>query len=1307
MKQTQVLEWAPSTGNATPGGTAIGWSLTSSGTVSHPGLASGTLQSQMRRTRYTSATTANAVAGLRSADKLCWRGLGAGFGGFTFTSRFSMSTNVASSRAFIGLSAASGTVVSAEPSAAADSIGVGFDSTDSSGGNWQLLRKDGATSVKADLGTSAARNTTDVFDLTITAVANSPAMTVRLVNLSTGVVVHDNVVYTTNLPTNNVFLYAHAEIGPASAGVATQLELASMCVLEHRGSSADLSAAAAATFPTIASLQSATDDFAQYDCAKTIGYFNAGDQGGGEYYFEGSLPSGAAISAIAPSSSAISTTTRAVPIAVTTSLAHGLVTGQAVHIAGVQGNTNANGDWIVDVTNSTSFTLRESIGGPAAPINGTGNVSTALVTTQGPHSLETYARAMIAGVRGSIAPDINKTWPLVGVVGSSQFSVALPTTAHTYSGGGALGDGGASIPSASLQGRWLLSSKGPLNVRQFGAVGDGTTDDQPAFQAAIEAAGTTSNLHGTVVQIPQGTYWMANNLHIDRNVILSGLSSTLTQYARLLFPPSKGVIIEYPGSYPRGRGDFSILENLWISSTLIAEFLLPPGLAAWVASHAYILGDRVLVGGTDNSFWAECTRAGTSGASNPFGSGPYVLGQNFDEGAGKPAWVIRRISAWANAVAFNPGDRIQVPGENRFHYLCVRAGTTASSPAPSPFVNATTDSGDSLGTTIDEGIGKPAWLVVAHTGVRMRARAKLRNVQIELFTNCGVSMLPEFGFSPQFISNDWRLEDVYISQCGVGVFTSGADSSAGVASGVTVTSAGAFQAGAGGHAFFDHSVGGNTWLGCEVELSTGRNYNINGTGNSVLVGCYSEGGSGQPDRIIAPAVVFGGQNGFFSADSTGVRIGANGGGGNPNTGCRHIGITDGNGDPVTNVLLSQHDGQAVLGIGVGGPDDASGAGSGSGDFGNTIAYRYQSAGAALGWWVHSFGNQNEVRPMALSAAPAPEGPGHWWDCKGHFQGGDYGTTNRYFVGYDPASPFMRQVRGGGLSTGDRFELQYGGAPRTHLGQLVQTSGFRGRPWFTGWSPEVRNRRIGVFSDMVQPTTANGRVYRCTQSGTVGSSEPNWGTTTTGPEVYSWTPNTIVRLNDLIRANPKPGGSHYYKAETISVNPGFHDVTTGSSQPAFSGTTVVETTPSGTVTWKDQGTEQLSGFVQDGTVIWTDVGPAAQYLGYDEAIDPRKLSLAISTGTNTLSATEYSHRFIELTGILTGNVTIQFPSSSTLQFAGSPICTDWLIRNTTTGGFTVTLKTVGQAGGLVLASGNSQAVWSDGSTLRAMAPAVAA
>jgi hypothetical protein len=59
----------------------------------------------------------------------------------------------------------------------------------------------------------------------------------------------------------------------------------------------------------------------------------------------------------------------------------------------------------------------------------------------------------------------------------------------------------------------------PVNVLDYGAVGDGVNDDTTALQAAIDYAGS---IHGTVI-IPQGLYKTTNTLYIDqKNTIIHG-----------------------------------------------------------------------------------------------------------------------------------------------------------------------------------------------------------------------------------------------------------------------------------------------------------------------------------------------------------------------------------------------------------------------------------------------------------------------------------------------------------------------------------------------------------------------------------------------------------------------------------------------------------------------------------------------------------------------------------------------------------------------------------------------------------------
>ncbi len=58
------------------------------------------------------------------------------------------------------------------------------------------------------------------------------------------------------------------------------------------------------------------------------------------------------------------------------------------------------------------------------------------------------------------------------------------------------------------------------SVLDFGAKGDGKTDDTAAFQKALDTAGAAG---GGVVKAPRGTYFFAGHLHVPRAVALEGI----------------------------------------------------------------------------------------------------------------------------------------------------------------------------------------------------------------------------------------------------------------------------------------------------------------------------------------------------------------------------------------------------------------------------------------------------------------------------------------------------------------------------------------------------------------------------------------------------------------------------------------------------------------------------------------------------------------------------------------------------------------------------------------------------------------
>ena len=86
----------------------------------------------------------------------------------------------------------------------------------------------------------------------------------------------------------------------------------------------------------------------------------------------------------------------------------------------------------------------------------------------------------------------------------------------------------------------------PNNVRDFGAKGDGTTDDSTAIQAALDLKGQ--------VYIPSGTYLINTTLKIKSNTKLygDGIEATILKEggAGRLFIPSH---LAYGANPPNGR----------------------------------------------------------------------------------------------------------------------------------------------------------------------------------------------------------------------------------------------------------------------------------------------------------------------------------------------------------------------------------------------------------------------------------------------------------------------------------------------------------------------------------------------------------------------------------------------------------------------------------------------------------------------------------------------------------------------------------------------------------------------------------
>ena len=90
----------------------------------------------------------------------------------------------------------------------------------------------------------------------------------------------------------------------------------------------------------------------------------------------------------------------------------------------------------------------------------------------------------------------------------------------------ALASAGLAMLGASLASSSRAAENGPsasglhFNVRDFGAKGDGATDDTAAFQKALETAGHAG---GGIVFVPTGNYLIKGHLVVPDNVTLEGV----------------------------------------------------------------------------------------------------------------------------------------------------------------------------------------------------------------------------------------------------------------------------------------------------------------------------------------------------------------------------------------------------------------------------------------------------------------------------------------------------------------------------------------------------------------------------------------------------------------------------------------------------------------------------------------------------------------------------------------------------------------------------------------------------------------
>jgi hypothetical protein len=228
-----IVMIAPASGTTAP--TIFGGTLTTAATMSlQQTIASANPWQATSRKRFATSGTAGNLSGMRTAYTQWFRGNAAGYGGFFFRAQFGQNINLNGAQCFVGLCANTGALASTAGAVAAqvNQLGMGYDTTDASTGNWQFYRNDGTgTSTKVDLGaTNAARNTTHGYDMIIFCAPGVVTdISVKITNIHTGVVVLDTS-YNSDLPAVNTGLAFKAEVNNGAVASAANLEVAKVYI---------------------------------------------------------------------------------------------------------------------------------------------------------------------------------------------------------------------------------------------------------------------------------------------------------------------------------------------------------------------------------------------------------------------------------------------------------------------------------------------------------------------------------------------------------------------------------------------------------------------------------------------------------------------------------------------------------------------------------------------------------------------------------------------------------------------------------------------------------------------------------------------------------------------------------------------------------------------------------------------------------------------------------------------------------------------------------------------------------------------
>lgn len=212
-------------GGATAAPVAIGLPApTAIGTAATRTVVTTSVLGSLRRSANSTTTSAGTSAGWRSTPAQFFRSTNV-WGGFFVAFRFGEETSVADSRAFVGLHSAVAAIGNVNPSTLVNTIGMGFDSTETA---WSIVHNDGAgVATKISLGANFPCNTSnEAYDLILFAPPSQTSVWVQVDRLGTA---HSTTVQlTTDLPALDTLLAIHAWVNNGTSAVVKTISLSTL-----------------------------------------------------------------------------------------------------------------------------------------------------------------------------------------------------------------------------------------------------------------------------------------------------------------------------------------------------------------------------------------------------------------------------------------------------------------------------------------------------------------------------------------------------------------------------------------------------------------------------------------------------------------------------------------------------------------------------------------------------------------------------------------------------------------------------------------------------------------------------------------------------------------------------------------------------------------------------------------------------------------------------------------------------------------------------------------------------------------------